>query len=670
MWHSLSLASLVVALGVGTVLPAAAGDLTLRRVMLSTGGVGYFEYAAEVDGATALGLDVPLGQVDDVLISLVVFDDAGGVGGVELPGRDAAAAAFANVPFGPEALATPAELLNSLQGVAVEVRGPRPMTGRIVRAEVVHEPVGPTVPPAAAVQRTRVSLLTEAGLQQFVLEDAESVQVSDPALRASIEHVLEAARREASQSRRHLTIRTVGQGKRGVHVGYVAGAPLWKATYRLVLPAGLAGKARLQGWAVLENESGTDWNGVALALQSGNPVTFRQAIYRAYYVQRPEVPVEVFGRLLPGVDTQARPMPAAAPMPAPPMAVGGAAARPHNEMMRAAVPPPPMAPAAAPAEASEGAEATVFTLANPVVLAAGHTASVPIADVELPGDRIGLVEEGHPHPTTAIRLQNTSGLTLPPGVLTLYDQGADTDFAGDARLGPLPAGQSRLLAFAEDLRTDVAWKPEQGVRIVGVTAARGTLSIVRRTRWTARITLTAPAHEERLLLVSIPRRGEHLVTEDYGGPVEQTDTAWRLTVRLAAGETRRLTAHVDSDEQSQVVVLDDPDVVAALVGEQALSEPARAALRHVAELRAAETARGAERDRLQTQLAAVQTDEERLRQNLAAVPANDALHTRLLRALDADETRIGILGTAIEQANAAVEQAHQALADAVAALRF
>jgi len=267
-------------------------------------------------------------------------------------------------------------------------------------------------------------------------------------------------------------------------------------------------------------------------------------------------------------------------------------------------------------------------------------------------------------------LQNTSGLTLPPGVLTLYDQGSDTGFAGDARLGPLPAGQSRLLAFAEDLRTDVAWKPEEGVSIIGVTASRGTLRIVRRTRWTAHITLTAPQHEARLLLVSIPRRGERLLTEDYSGPVEQTDTAWRLTVPLKAGETRRLIAHVDSDEPSQVVVLDDPDVIAALVGEQALSEPARAALRHVAELRAAETARAAERDRQQAQLAAVQADEERLRQNLAAVPANDALHTRLVRALDADETRIFTLGTDIEQANAAVEQAHQALADAVAALQF
>ena len=98
---------------------------------------------------------------------------------------------------------------------------------------------------------------------------------------------------------RHITLHSDGSGHRTVRVGYVAVAPLWKASYRLVLPAKDGDPARLQGWAVLENQSGADWNGVALTLQYGNPVTFRQAIYQSYYVQRPEVPVEILGRILP-----------------------------------------------------------------------------------------------------------------------------------------------------------------------------------------------------------------------------------------------------------------------------------------------------------------------------------------------------------------------------------
>ncbi len=52
----------------------------------------------------------------------------------------------------------------------------------------------------------------------------------------------------------------------------------------------------------VENLSGQDWKDVELTLVSGRPVAFRQALYEAYYVKRPEVPIEVAGRLMPGVD--------------------------------------------------------------------------------------------------------------------------------------------------------------------------------------------------------------------------------------------------------------------------------------------------------------------------------------------------------------------------------
>ncbi|HLY88900.1 MAG TPA: hypothetical protein VKQ27_07945, partial [Acetobacteraceae bacterium] len=273
--------------------PAFAADLALKRVMLSSAGVGYFEYEADVDGAATLGLDVPLDQVDDVLTSLVVFDSAGGVGTVELPGRDNTRAEFGNLPFGPNALNSPVDYLNSLQGVEISVDGPRPMTGRIMHADRITESL--PGPPPATVQRTRVTLMGASGMQQFVLEDAESIQVTDPALRTRIGSALESLRREASLSMRHITLHSDGTGQRTVRVGYVAVAPLWKASYRLVLPAKDGDPAHLQGWAVLENQSGTDWNGISLTLQYGNPVTFRQAIYRSYYVQRPEVPVEILG---------------------------------------------------------------------------------------------------------------------------------------------------------------------------------------------------------------------------------------------------------------------------------------------------------------------------------------------------------------------------------------
>ena len=197
---------LVLALLLLGIAPAAAADLALKRVMLSSAGVGYFEYETEVDGPATLSLDVPLDQVDDVLTSLVVFDSTGAVGTVELPGRDNTRANFGNVPFGPEALRSTVDYLNSLQGVEISVQGPRPMTGRIVHAERVAETLpAPAGQPQPTVQRTRVSILGADGLRQFVLEEADSIQVTDPDLRARIGQALEVAapRGEPEPAPRH-----------------------------------------------------------------------------------------------------------------------------------------------------------------------------------------------------------------------------------------------------------------------------------------------------------------------------------------------------------------------------------------------------------------------------------------------------------------------------------
>jgi len=279
------------------------------------------------------------------------------------------------------------------------VQGPRPMTGRIVSAEPETQ-----TNDKVSTQRTRVTLLSADGLRQFVLEDADTVQVTDPTLRARIEQALESLRRDASQTTRHLTIRLKGKGKRSVAVGYVAGAPLWKATYRLMLAPAPSATARLQGWATLENQSGADWKGVTLTLQYGNPVTFRQALYRSYFVQRPEVPVEILGHVLPDIDTSARDevQTAMAPAPAPPPAMAPGFAgivrqKSRSEPARAAT----MAPPTDAAQAIESAEETIFTLAQPADLQSGHTANVPIVDRDFPAPRIDLLPFQQTHPLAA-----------------------------------------------------------------------------------------------------------------------------------------------------------------------------------------------------------------------------------------------------------------------------
>ena len=651
---------------VAGAMPSHAADLTLRRVMLSTAGVGYVEYAAPADGPVTFQLPVPLEQVDDVLKSIVVFDSAGGVGGVELPPRDRLASAFGDVPFGPDALANPAAYLAALRGVVLEVIGPRPMTGRLMGAESERAGEGERT-------RTRVSLLTAEGLRQFVLEEADSVRVADPALREGIERAMDATRRDAARDMRVLTLRGSGTGQREVRVGYVAGASLWKTTYRLVLPAPDAtpAKARLQGWAVLENTTGRDWNGVELTLQYGNPVSFRQALYRTYFVRRPEVPVQVLGQVLPDVDIRATggvsaraelaPAPPPAAMLAPPMPAPVAAA-------------PRMAPMAPPAErtqSSEGAEETVFTLATPVVLPAGHTASVPILDRVVAAARIGLVPFNRTHPLAAIRVTNDTTTSLPAGVLTVYDPSGAVAFSGDARLGGLPVGETRLLSFAEDMRTTAIWSTDEQSGIASMTAAQGMVRYEDRLRRTIRVDLAAPAGERRDLLVEVTKQpGFDLVTE--GGPTvaEETALAWRFAVALAPAERKTLTVRLDRMVREQVSLTGNDQVFVRLLNLRGLDDKARAGLQRLVDLNAAVTARRTERERLEAQRNEADQAQDRIRKNLAAVPTADALHGRLVRQLEAEDKRIGDLRGQIEKADAELARAREALATGINTLRF
>jgi hypothetical protein len=653
----------IVLLQVGLATARAAEPPQLRRVILSTGGVGYFEYEAAVDGDGQVTLDVPLGQIDDLLKSLVVLDPNGTVASVTLPGRDDTNQAFGGTPFAPEALNSPIAYLNALRGTEITVQGAKPMTGRILRAETVQQTTGTQSQP-----RTIVTLLGPDGLQQFILEDANSVQVADPSLRARINRALEALRTQATRAVRPVTIHLSGKSQRTVAIGYVAGAPLWKATYRLVLDHD-APTGRLQAWATLENESGADWNGVSLTLQYGNPVAFRQALYRSYFVQRPEVPVEVLGHVLPDIDTRARALPMMeSPAPAPPPAM-----MPSGAMMaaKAAVPEPPP-----PSAVEETGEETIFTLPKPIDLPAGHSLDVPILDEHINTPRIGLVPFEQPHPLTAVKLTNDSPGSLPAGVITVYDSSpAGPTFAGDARLGGLPAGQTRLLSYASDLRTDIETKQSAQPDIVtSVSIVNGVLTYNERTRQAIQITMTAPAQESRDLLLELPRGGLNQTLSFEDGkttPAEQTATAWRIAVSLKPKETRILTAYLDQPTSEDVALVDgDETVIAFVAGQDRLNPAARAAIRKVLDLRQDEASKTAAAASLRKQMNDVLTDQDRLRKNLAAVTQGDALRTRLVQALDASETQAEQLRKAISAADGDAAKAHKALTDAVAALHI
>lgn len=663
---------------------AGAQDLALKRVLLSTGGVGYFEYEAAVDGDADLPLSVRLDQVDDVLKSIVVFDDKGGVGAISLPGREPLSEAFRDLPFDQGALESPDALLNALRGAEVTVGGSRQATGRILKViqEAVQLPNG-----AGVTTRHRVTLVSAEGLKQFVLEDAESVKFSDATIQRQVDQALAAVARHRVQDRRTLTIATRGSGKRTLRVGYVVAAPLWKASYRLTTPdTGVQGKGQMQGWAVLENLSGRDWTNVELTLVSGNPVTFRQQLYTAYFVRRPEVPVEVLGRVLPPpdqgglgmADAQAAKlqqegalrsraaMAAAPPMPA--------AAAPVAGFGRAMPAPPPAPAELIAAEAQEATTQVLFTAPAPVSVKAGDSLSLPLVSRDVPIERVALYQPqvNAANPLAAVRVTNDTGAGLPPGVLTLYERGkAGATYVGDARLAPFPAGENRLLSFAVDQKLQVERDVKSREAVSQVKISRGVLTLSLRDEQTTSYRIKAPANEDRTLILEQPRMPEWELVTPKPSEVELTRGQYRIKQALAKSGVTTLDVTIQRPRQTVVQLATlNRETLLAYARTGGISDQAKQALERLATLQGAVDALDrqikeglAERDQ-------VARDQERLRENLKSVPAGSDMAKRYLATLKTQEDRLDKIRTAEEDARQKLVAAKAALADAIAKLEI
>jgi len=682
---SIRLALPAVAAAALLALPAfAAEPLALKRVLLSTGGVGYFEYEAKVTGNETLDLAVPLDQVDDVMKSIVVYDDKGGVGEISLPGREPLAAAFREMPFGPEALASPADLLNALRGAEIRVEGARAVSGRIlsVTAESSKDKDG------AQITRHRISLMTAGGVRQFLLEEADGLQFADPALQARLDAALAALARDSAKDRRTLAIRTTGSGERTLRVGYVVGAPLWKTSYRLTLPADpKAGKAALQGWAVLENVSGADWDGVDLTVVSGNPVTFRQALYQSYTVDRPDVPVEVAGRVLPPVDQRARradglamggmAAATAAPPPAPMAAMKQMLAAPapaQEEADQAANAPKGYAQITA-ADAGETATQVSFHLPEPVTVAAGHSLLVPIVNREIPASRVDLyLPDTEPeHPLAAVDLKNDGDTGLPPGVLTLYERGGDgaISYVGDARLGALPTGEARLVSFAVDQKVTVDRDEKSDDTLARARIVGGVMELTTTERSSVTYTVTGAAGEERTVLLQTPRVDGATLTEPDKSKVEIVGGQYRIRRTVPAGKTETVTVTQEQPlSQSIDLSSDADDQIAAWAEDRTMPEKVRKAMADLATRLGTIRDHDSEVTRLEQRQAEIGQEQARLRENLGAVPKDSDLFQRYLGKLNGSESELEQVGADLAKARKAVDDARAAFREAVRKLNI
>ena len=646
---------------------AQAADPTLTRVTLSSGGVGQFEYATEVEGAATVPLDVPLAQVDDLLKSLRV-DDPAGTPSVRLPGREPLSESFRTLPFGPDALGSPEALLRTLVGETVRVPGPG-ISGTIL---AVNDFETALPNQGGTITRHRLTVATASGIESVVLEDVQGVEFASDTLRQQIAAALAAIAARRVQDRRTLQLNLAAGGARAVRFGYVVPVPVWKASYRIEMPEeGRDAPTRLQGFAVVENLSGRDWRNVEIVLTSGEPVLYHQPLYEAVYVARPEAPVEVGRRLAPQLDQGAIP----ASPPAQFRASAGALAAPAPmAMARMAAPGAPaeeQAPEPPPSLARQSVAQVEFRLAAPVSASNGESLLLPIINRDVPARRVALYQPGTDpvHPLVALLLRNDTDGALPPGLATLFGRQADgaPGFIGDARLPAIQPGEERLASFALDLPVRIDATQSGDTAIVSGKASGGVLTLTRRERAVTTYRIATPASSGRTVLIEAPKRPGWTLVEPRNVPT--TPTAYRIMGDVAPGSTATLDVVFERPRSERVVLTDlDATRLVAFAQEGALSPELRTAMTRAAALRAELDRRNTALKQLRERRDRIVADQERIRSNLAAVPPNSELQRRYLAQLQQQENDFAALTTQTDAAQRAVLEAEGAWKGFVLAL--
>lgn len=276
----------------------SAARLPVKRVVLYKNGIGYFEHTARVRGTQDLRIDFTTGQLNDVLKSLTTVDMG--------DGRISSVRYNSTAPLGerlkslrlPVGLQTTnADFLTALRGARIEVRsGTASATGRLLSVERSRKQDAR----GNFTDVTEFSLVGDGGdLRTFELTPATSVRMAERDLNEEVGKYLNLVGSSRAADVRRMTLTATGSGEREIFVSYISEVPVWKSTYRILMPDKPGDKPLLQGWAVVDNTIGEDWQDVELSLVAGAPQSFVQNISQPYYVRRPEVALPESAQLTP-----------------------------------------------------------------------------------------------------------------------------------------------------------------------------------------------------------------------------------------------------------------------------------------------------------------------------------------------------------------------------------
>jgi cytochrome c556 len=641
--------------------------IPIKSVMLFSSGVGYFEHDGTVHGDGSAELRFKTDQINDILKSLVLQDlDGGRVTTVTYPSQDPVAKTLRSFQVDITSNPSMASLLTQLRGAHVTLQAlAERLSGTILGVEFRSKAGEKGDPVSTPV----VNILTGAMIRSVDLPSVTSLTLDDPQLQEELTRALAALSQSRDQDRKPVTITFLGNGERRVRIGYLVQTPIWKTSYRLMLDDK---GARLQGWAIVENQTESDWNNVSLSLVSGRPISFTMDLYQPLYLQRPNVVPELFAGLRPQVYSGGisvaggRIDPSATYINGAPVQLNELTVTAGRNALvaRDAVTTKQFEEASVTTGGSSAAfgnaQAGIMNIARPVqsmaraaqlgalfqyaipnvTLARQKSAMLPIVTDSVGVERLSIYNAGvlPSNPLNGVRLHNTTGKHLLEGPITVLDKNA---YAGDAQIDNVPPGQERLLSYGIDLETLVDNSQYiESATVASAHIAKGALLIERKLVSSRVYRIDNKGAHDKTILIEHPIRNGWTLAAGLK-PVESTPSLYRFQLSAPAGRVTELPVREEMVQRQSIMMV--PGNVTGLLQYYRNGEiPAdvRDAVAKATKLK--EGVSDLERqivDRT-SQVEAITNEQERIRDNMKTVDAKSQYYDRLLTKLNDQESAI------------------------------
>jgi hypothetical protein len=662
----------------------ASSRLPVKRVVLYKNGVGYFEHSARVHGNQDLAIDFTTSQLNDVLKSLTAVDLGDGrISGVRynsIAPLDERLKAL-RLPFGEQL--TQVDFLAALRGARVEVHnGSDNAIGRLLSVEKEKR----FTEKGESYEVTEFSVISDAGdLRNFDLGSTTSVRLVDHDLSDEVGKYLNLIGSSRARDLRRMTISDIGTGDREIFVSYISEVPVWKSTYRIILPEKPGDKPLLQGWAIVDNTVGEDWRDVQLSLIAGAPQSFIQDISRPLYTRRPVVPLPQAAMLTP--QTQEASMSAPAPALAQTFdanaetsltmesqaaaihggGVGGGSLRAQasNGNLKQWIAQSPfdaVAKQQAEAEAKDLGDYFEYNLKQKITIGKNQSALVPILQSAIGAEKVTIWNENTREIRRALWITNSSGLTLDSGTFNILE--SDT-FAGEGLIETVHPAERRLISYAADPALRVTMEQESSEKpITRIHIVKGLMYLTREQNDSRKYTLHNADASPREVVIEHPARENWKLSE--GPKPEETSASYlRFRVAVPAGQTANLQIAEFHPESSEFALTNLDEKQMALITQQRQITPAmQEAFRRVLDQKNKVDSLGTQIKSRQHEIETITKDQARVRENMKALKGSaeeKALLQRYAHQLDTQEDRLNALNKEISDLQEKQTQARNQL---------